>query len=215
MDLELKEEKIKKCKNEENKKFELTDFQKKLLSIVMIIVGIIIIVLLIVFNKEGETRTTIKSTLDRVVQKSDLETVNFTYNVIAKKCKNNEECNLNSNNIDDFEYVISCEGTITSGIEFKDVKIDLNKNSKKLIVTLPDAKVKEINIGTLKYINGDKMPADELPNAIELCRKTIESKSHIDENLLPAAKEQAGIVLKSLYEQWLKAFDKDYKLEIK
>lgn len=215
MDLELKEEKIKKGKNEENKKFELTDFQKKLLSIVMIIVGIIIIVLLIVFNKEGETRTTIKSTLDRVVQKSDLETVNFTYNVIAKKCKNNEECNLNSNNIDDFEYVISCEGTITSGIEFKDVKIDLNKNSKKLIVTLPDAKVKEINVGTLKYINGDKMPADELPNAIELCRKTIESKSHIDENLLPAAKEQAGVVLKSLYEQWLKAFDKDYKLEIK
>lgn len=202
-------------KEEKNKKIEMTDMQKKLIIIILVVVIIILGIIFIVLNKAGETKTNVTSSLDRIVEKGDLETVNFTYNVIAKQCKDEEDCDLESNNIDDFEYVVYCTGTLTAGIDFEKVKVDLDKSNKKLIVTMPEATITEINVGTLKFLDGEEIPASELPNARKLCKETIKSKSDNDGKLLPAAKEQASVVLVSLYEQWLKAFDEDYKVEVK
>ena len=60
-------------------------------NIITILVCILLIVLLISFfskKGDGKVKTQIKTTLDSIVEKSDLETANITYNVIAKKCKN-------------------------------------------------------------------------------------------------------------------------------
>ena len=200
--MEVKEEKMKTKNNK---------------GLVLLLIGIIIVLVgvFVIPNKEGKIKISAKTSLDRLVEKSDLETVNFTYNVIAKKCKDMNNCNLKSNDIDDFEYVVSCKGTLTAGIDFKDVKIDINKKEKKLIVTLPDATIKEININSTNFLNGKDVPASELPNARKLCEDTTKEKSDKDGKLLPAAKEQASVVLESFYEQWVKAFDKSYTVEVK
>lgn len=44
---------------------------------------------LLINNHEGNIKTVIKSSLDKIVEKSDLETANVTYNVIAKKMQKN------------------------------------------------------------------------------------------------------------------------------
>lgn len=202
-------------KEEKNQKNALSNMQKKTLMIIICLIVIGVVVVLFITNKEGDIKTTFKSSLDRIVEKSDLETVNFTYNVIAKQCKDNEDCDLSSNNIKDFEYVVSCQGTLTAGIDFSKVEIDVDKTNKTIIVTMPAATIKGSNVGSLKFLDGKEIPANELPKARELCEKAIETKSREDGKLLPAAKEQASVVLKSLYEQWLKAFDNDYKVEVK
>lgn len=186
------------------------------------IIIIILIVLIIggvggslLNSKEGKTKNTVKSSLDKVVEKSDLETVSFTYNVIAKKCKDEKNCNLKSNNIDDFKYVVSCKGTITAGIDFSKVKIDVNEEKKLITVAIPEATLEnDASVGSVKFLNDD-VSADELPNARSLCAETIKSKSESDEKLLPAAKEQARVVLEGFYSQWIKAFDEEYKVEVK
>ncbi len=185
----------------------------------LIIVLVVVIALLILFfvipNKEGRIKNSVKSSLVKLVEKSDLETVNFNYNVIAKKCKNEEKCDLSSNNIKDFEYVLSCTGTVTAGMDFDNVKIDADKQNKKIVITMPDSKITEVNVKSLKFLNGEDVSASELPDARSLCKKTIEEKSSADDKLLPAAKEQAEVVLQSFYEQWIKAFDEGYTVEIR
>ena len=83
---------------------------------------LIFITLFVIFftrlNKEGQIKMKVKSTLEKVVEKSDLETVTITYNVIAKKCKDEENCDKKSNNISDFQYVVSCKGSFVVGIDF-------------------------------------------------------------------------------------------------
>lgn len=181
------------------------------------IIGILVIVLIILIasSKEGNVEYNVKSTLSRLVEKSDLETVDFTYNVIAKQCKKKGKCDKKSNNINDFEYVISCKGNVTVGIDFKDVKVKVEEEKKILSITLPDAKIKEINVLSKKFMNGDDVPADELANAEKLCNDTVNEKSENDKELLTAAKEQAQVVLESFYSQWIKAYNDEYKVEVK
>lgn len=185
------------------------------------IVAIMIVALIIVFggsiltSKEGKTKNTVKSSLDKVVEKSDLETVSFTYNVIAKKCKNDKNCDLKSNDIDYFKYVVSCKGTITAGLDFQNVKIDVDEDKKIIIVKIPEATLsKTPSVGSVRFLNED-VSADELPNARNLCAETIKYKSEADEKLLPAAKEQARVVLEEFYFQWIKAYNLEYKVEVK
>lgn len=197
----------------EKKKKEEKKNNKLIIFLVLVIV--VLVVVFVIPNKEGRIKTNVKTSLVKLVEKSDLETVNFNYNVIAKKCKKEENCDLNSNNIKDFEYVLSCTGTVTAGIDFDNVKIDVNNQDKKIIITMPDFKITEENVKSLKFLNGEDVSASELPEARSLCKKTIKEKSSVDDKILPAAKEQAEVVLQSFYEQWVKAFDEEYKVEIR
>ena len=184
---------------------------------IILLIIIIILIALLMPSKKKSIKVSVRSTLETLVEKSDLETVNITYNVIAKKCKDdNSECDKKSNDISDFKYVVSCKGTITAGIDFENVKIDVDTKNKKLIVTMPEATIKgEPNIGSIKFLNGGDVPADELPNARVLCQETTKQKSEEDNKLIPAAKEQARIVLEEFYKQWIKAYDSSYQVEIK
>lgn len=184
------------------------------MSAVILVVGAVI--LLVNGSKEGNIKSNVKISLDKIVEKSDLETANITYNVIAKKCKNEEECDLKSNNITDFKYVVSCKGTITAGIDFSKIKIEQIDKEKKLIITMPEATLKgEPTIGSTKFLNGTDISANELPEARKLCQETVKEKSEKDNKLLPAAKEQARVVLEEFYTQWIKAYDSDYMVEVK
>ena len=116
---EKKEEKHQKIKNS----------LKALCLILLSLIFIALISVILVLNKEGKITEKVKTSLDKIVEKSDLETINVTYNIIAKQCKKND-CDKKSNNIDDYKYVVSCKGTITAGINFKDVKIDEDIKNK-------------------------------------------------------------------------------------
>ena len=77
----------------------------KYLILIIFIVAIVII-LINIYNNGGNIETKAKISLDKIVEKSDLETANITYNVIGKKCKNEKKCDLNSNKMSNFEYVV-------------------------------------------------------------------------------------------------------------
>lgn len=184
-----------------------------------LLIGIIIILLVIIIfsytGKKVKTKVSVKSSLEKVVEKSDLETVNFTYNVIAKKCRDDNDCDLTSNNIDDFKYVVSCEGIITAGIDFNDVKIEIDDINKTIIVTIPEAKLTgEPGVQPPKFLNDEDLHG-ELPNAMKLCVETIKNKSNEDGKLLVAAKDQARVVLESFYSKWIKAYNPKYVVEVR
>lgn len=202
-------EKLQKMKN------KILGGKNKIFLLILIIIIIILVIIFLRQNKKEDIKISVKSSLDRIVEKSDLETVNITYNVIAKKCEDDINCNLKSNNIDDFKYVVSCKGTITAGIDFSKIKIEIDEKNKRLIVKMPEATIKgEPSIGPIEFLDAKDIPADEYPNARELCQATIKSKSSDDGKLLPAAKEQARAVLEEFYKQWIRAYDSKYTVEV-
>ena len=167
--------------NEENKKVKETKINiKSKFKFIVFGIAILIILLLVlslINSKSGSIETKVKVSLDRIVEKSDLETANITYNVIAKKCKT-DGCDKSSNNIKDFEYVVSCKGTITAGIDFNNVKLEVDKKNKKVTITIPEASITgEPNIGSIKFLDGNDVAANELPNARNLCKETVIEKS--------------------------------------
>jgi len=212
--MEVKRNLKKQKKNLKKKKENLVKDKKVLICAVSVI---ILLLILIPEFKERKVEIKIKSTLDKIVEKADLETVTFTYNVIAKECKDKEKCDKTSNKIKDFKYVVSCKGSVTAGIDFDKVKdnVEVDVKNKKIIVKVPEAKVTDYHVSDTNYLNGDKIPAKELPNAMDLCENTIKEKSKEDENLLLTAKDQAGVALQSFYEKWIKAFDEEYIVEVK
>lgn len=206
---EVKEENDLKKKSSKSK-----GIIKRLILIIIIVV--IVFFLINTYSNGGNIETKAKISLDKIVEKSDLETANITYNVIGKKCKNEKKCDLNSNKMSNFEYVVSCKGTLTAGIDFSKVKIDIDNNNKILKIELPEVTLKgEPTIGSVKFLNGSDVPADELPAARKLCQETVKTRSEEDNKLLPAAKEQARIVLEEFYKNWIKAYDSSYKVEVK
>lgn len=74
---EKEEEKHKKIKNP----------LKALCLILLSLIFIALISVILVLNKEGKITEKVKTSLDKIVEKSDLETINVTYNTIAKQCK--------------------------------------------------------------------------------------------------------------------------------
>ena len=209
-----KENSKEKEKNEKTEKIKIVTKNKKVTIPILSLFIIALIALFFIPKKGIDIKINIKSSLDKMVEKSDLETVNITYNVIAKKCKK-KNCDTKSNNIKDFEYVASCKGTITAGIDFNDVKIKVSNTKKKITIQVPEATIKgDPTIGSVKFLNGKDIPADELPNARKLCQETLLKKSSEDEKLIPLAKEQATIVLEEFYSQWIKAYDSSYTITV-
>lgn len=200
-----------------NKKF-IVNIKEKKSKFILISVTILIVIIIILSLGNGKRtiKTHIKSTLTKLVEKSDLETATIMYNVIAKKCNDEEKCDLNSNNINDFKYVASCQGSVISSIDFKQVSIDVDDKNKKVIIKIPDATIKEnIYTGIPKLLNGENLPMDILPEAKKLCKKTIKEKSDKDKKLIQAAKDQAIVVLKEFYDQLIKGYDASYTVEVK
>lgn len=186
----------------------------KLLIAIICILAIAVVVILALSNKEEDISVNLKSTLEKIVEKNQLETVTFTYNVIGKQCLE-QGCDKTSNNVEDYKYVVSCKGTVTAGINFDNVKLNLNEEAKMLNVEIPEATITETNILATNFLNGDKLPASEIVSARELCKNTIQEKVNQDEELIEASKEQVRIILSTYYEKWVKALGNDYKVEVK
>lgn len=187
--------------------------KKKLVVPGLIVIIIVLVLILVIPNKKGKIKTTLKSSIDKVVEKSDLETANITYNIIAKKCKK-DGCDTSSNDTSLFEYVLSCDASITAGIDFS--KVDIDIEGKKVIVKLPDATlVGEPNIGSVKALNGKEIKATEYADARKFCQEEVKERALNDNKLLPAAKEQSKTVLEDFYKSWINIYDSSYKIEFK
>lgn len=190
----------------------------KIIIILLLIAVILCFVLNIANTKTGQLKFSAKSSLEKIVEKNDLETATYTYNAIAKQPKK-ENIPENSTNTDDYKYFVSYEGTVSAGIDFKQVKIEIIKETKKLVITVPEPRITgyNVDIGSLKFIfTKDKYnEASELESAFKLCKADLENRSEEDAIILKTAKQNAITILEAFFKPWIETFNKDYQVEIK
>lgn len=182
-------------------------------GIVLGLVVALIIILLIVFinqSNKNRLRITTKSTLEKIIEINDLSTVDYTYNAIAIKYEDEES--------EDVVYYVSYEGTITAGIDFNKLAIEVDDKNKVVSIHLPDAEIQEtrVDMGTLDYIYVKKTNENDSVSqeAYQLCKKDLEEKAAKEEKILKNAKENAQSAIEALLKPWIESVDGVFTVEI-
>ena len=160
-------------------------------------------------NQEQRLTTITKSSLTKVLEISNLSTLDFIYNGITD-VKNDEG---------ELKYHVAYEGTVTAGIDFKKIKIDLDDKNKKITVTIPETYIQDCDVSmpSLKFIfeDDDYNTETVTEEAYKACIKDLEEKSAKENDLLELAGENAKKTVEGLIDPWVKQIDGEYKVDIK
>ena len=182
-----------------------------------IILGIVILIVLIIGFKPGgvfhssqnKVSTVSKSSLEKVLETSQLTTLQYTYNAIAE---------VKKEFFDTIKYHVAYEGTVQAGIDFEDIDIDINKEKKIITITLPEVSIQNVIVSaeSMEYIfNDDKYESETVASeAYSACVKDLQTRAEKEVQLLQMAKHNARDVVQALIEPWVKQVDKEYTIEI-
>ena len=196
----------------ENKKLSFKKFIKYIISVCFIIVAIIVFILVKekMFNRESKLEIISKSTLEKVINVSDLSTFEAIYNGIA--VVTNEE---KPENID---YYVSYEAKVKAGIDFEKVNLEVNEDEKIITVTLPEVKITDVNvdIASLDYIFMNKRANTETVSAqaYKKCIDDVTKESNSTTEIYELAKQNARNIVEALIKPFVEQLDDKYELKI-
>lgn len=193
--------------------------KKKFISVARILVVIVLIFIAITFglpylnnnffanNKISITTTMV---LDKILEVSELSTVQTTYNSIVKI-----EDPVDNN---DALYYVSYEATISAGIDFSLVDLALDHEEKILTISVPEAQIQDTNvdIGSLDYIFIDKKSNNETVTAYayQMCKNDVAIESENIPEIKELAYENAIGVISALTIPFMQQLGADYELII-
>ncbi len=203
----------------EDKSVVVVEKGKKNTKLIIILLGIIVVLGLVIyfmFSKDSSNGIIIraKSNFKKAVDTEELRTATFTYNGVARKCK--EECKNDGK--DEYLYYVSYEGDVTAGFDFDDIKFSVDKEKKKMTITMPEVKITDSHtyIEKQKFIfkNSKYDTVNELSEANRICNEDIKKRANEDNLLLETAKDNAKVVLQQFFETWLNNYYPGYTLEV-
>lgn len=206
-----------KKQKEERKQNKLVGAIKK--KIRTLIAGMVLAVMVIGFlcikselsHSDGKKVSTIsESLLEEMKEINELSTVDYTYNAIAKVYAEDEET---------LKYYVAYDGTVTAGIDFNKIDIDVNEEEKKVILTLPDVEIQDVRIdmGTMDYIfTKNKYETETVSQeAYKASLADLENRVSQEDSLHEMARENAIASVKALFSPWIEQVDEQYTVEIK
>ena len=196
----------------EKKKLSFKKFIKYIISVCFIIVAIIVFLFVKekMFSRESKPEIISKSTLEKVINVSDLSTFEAIYNGIA--VVTNEE---KPENID---YYVSYEAKVKAGIDFEKVDLEVNEDERIITVTLPEVKITDVNvdIASLDYIFMNKRANTETVSAqaYKKCIDDVTKESNSTTAIYELAKQNARNIVEALIKPFVEQLDDKYELKI-
>ena len=113
---------------------------------VILILGVSSLVLLSKSTKKSEPSIITTSTLEKILNVSDLSTFEAIYNGVAKVVSPDDPQKI--------DYYVSYDATVKAGIDFNQVEISVDDETKIISVKLPEIKITDItvDIESMDYI---------------------------------------------------------------
>ena len=185
--------------------------------VIVVIVGYKLACQLGWFGLKPKVETTIltSSQLEEVLQIDDLSVCSITYNGVAEVPQKKHPNKV--------AYYVSYEAIAKTSLNMEDIKVQIDDNvgegqPKKIIVTLPQIQVKEINVdmGTMEYmfIKKSANTADVSEEAYAACIADAGEECRGNEELLRMARENAEDLVKALTNPIIENQDESYNLVI-
>lgn len=195
------------------------NYKRKVFSFVvvmLVLVSIVLSVKTVVFDdKKGQVTTISKATLEEVLEISELSTISYIYNGIATVFEEEKEEKEDEKKI---KYYVAYEGTVSAGIDFEKIEIELNDEKKIVTIKLPDVEIHnaEVNMATLDCIFMDEKynVSKVSQEAYSKSEEDLKERVKKEEDLLNIAKENAIASIKALFEPWIEQLDKEYVVQV-
>lgn len=214
---QMEGEKLKEKKQERivNLIKEIQNMKPATLIVASVVIVAVIVVCVIGIGslfKEGErTVTTVaESSLEKIVSSSDLYTIEYTYNSVARVCEEDNET---------VKYYVAYEGVIKAGPDFSKIRIEEDKKENKIIIYTPEITVSSASIDdeSLEFIFVKEKynTMTVLGEALEKCKEDIEQKAGEDELIVEMARENAENFLRAFFEPWIEQMEDSYTVEIR
>lgn len=200
-------------KKEKSRK-KLTKKQKRLIAILCGVLAIIIAsvtVTLILVNKEdkvGEVSTISKSSLEKVVERAQLSTLEYTYNAIVSVKDDKGK----------IKYHVAYEGVVKVGMDFTKIDIDVDNVEKKIKIKIPEMQIENpvVKMEDMEYIFvKEKYETEDVSaEAFNISKEDLKKRTANDESLMQMARENAVSSIRAFIEPWIEQLDAEYTVEI-
>ena len=182
------------------------------IAAVVILVAIAAVAVLLQTSGREEPQTQVfnKSTLERIINVSELSTFTAVYNGIARVA--------NEKKPEKIDYYVSYEATVNAGIDFQKVEISMDEEQKTITLKVPDAHItnQSVEMSSLDFIflnqKADKSGVTEA--AYKACEEDVRQESEQQTAICELAKQNAENVLKALTKPIVDQLGDGYQLVI-
>lgn len=200
----------------ENQTQERTQARAKKLPVWLIIVAaaVLIAVVFTVYkavSKESSGPEVITvSTLEKIINVSELSTFTAVYNGIAEVS--------NPKKPEEIDYYVSYEARVDAGIDFEKILISMDNEAKTVTVDIPEVYITDINVDIASldfiFINDDANTSTVTQEAFKACEADVQAESEQKEAIYDLAKQNAVNVLTALIHPILEQLDTEYALTV-
>lgn len=201
---ELEDTTANKDKKQDSKEIFAKYFSKSVTSIIVVVILIVVVALVLtkVLKKEEPVKEVITvSTLEKIVEVSDLSTFRVVYNGVAYA---------------DDKYYVSYEATVDAGIDFEKIQIAVDSENKRVTIDLPQAEILDtyVDIASLDYIFIDKKANTETVSeeAFKLCKYDVKHESENQEAIIDLAQQNAENVVIALVKPFVDQVDSEFEI---
>ena len=160
--------------------------------------------------KDGTFSTISKASLEKLIEISDLSTLDYTYNAITTVY---EEDGTTP------KYYVSYDGTVTAGIDMEELDVSTDDEAKTISISLPEVTIQNVSIdmSSLDFIFEEEKYETETVSqeAYKACLNDLNKKASEEDSLLSIARENAIEAMDALISPWVKQLDSNYTVEIK
>lgn len=186
---------------------------KAIIILTCSMIAVIAITSIFVFVKvsgKEEPEIITESNLEKIINVSDLSTLEAVYNGIAEV--------TNSENPDQIDYYVSYEAKVKAGIDFQQVDLDVDNEQKVITVTIPEIKINDVNvdIASLDYIflNHKANTQTVSEEAYKKCIEDVTNETNAEDTIYELAEENAKNIIEALIKPFVCQLDAEYKLVI-
>ena len=182
------------------------------IAAVVILVAIAAVAVLLQTSGREEPQPQVfnKSTLERIINVSELSTFTAVYNGIARVA--------NEKKPEKIDYYVSYEATVNAGIDFQKVEISMDEEQKTITLKVPEAHITNlaVDMSSLDFIfqnkKADKSGVTE--DAYKACEEDVKRESEQQTAICELAKQNAKNVLKALTKPVVDQLGDGYQLVI-
>ena len=163
-------------------------------------------------NRAKDEKITVvtESSLEKILQISDLSSYKAVYNGVA--------CIPDPDNEGEPSYYAAYEAEVQVGINMEQIQIQVDEEQKKVLVRLPETKINDVvvDMTSLDYIfiNKKAETKDISSEAYSACIADAKEESSSNQEIIRLAEENTKDLVKALLEPLLEQQEEQYTLEI-
>ena len=178
------------------------------LIVVIVVLVMAFIVIPTARNSKKQAEIITVSTLQEIIDVSELSTFTAVYNGIAQV--------MNQDNPESVDYYVSYEAKVNAGIDFEQVGIDLDEEAKT--IRMPPVELTEVNvdISSLDFIfyNQKLNTSTVTETAYKACEADVEKESQEQQAIYDLAEQNAKNVLTALVKPIVDQAGTEYTLVV-